>query len=56
MKPKGERTMNAIAKKLFVTGTLINVQPMRLGQYYLNKDAFDKKESVPGVYEVADIP
>ena len=48
--------MNALAKKLFITGTKINVQPMRLGQYYLNKDAFDKKESVPGVYEISDIP
>lgn len=48
--------MNPIAKFLFVQGTLLNVQPMRLGQYYLNKDAFDKAESVPGIYELADIP
>ena len=48
--------MNKLGKKLFVTGTKVNVQPMRLGQYYLNKDAFDKKEDVPGVYELADIP
>lgn len=48
--------MNPIAKFLFVKGTLLNVQPLRLGQYYLNKDAFDKTESVPGIYELADIP
>lgn len=48
--------MNPIAKKLFVGGTLLNAKPMRLGQYYLNKDAFDKKESVPGIYEISDIP
>ncbi|MBQ8469149.1 MAG: alpha/beta hydrolase [Clostridia bacterium] len=48
--------MNPIAKKLFVGGTLLSVQPMRLGQYYLNKAAFDKAESVPGVYELSDIP
>lgn len=48
--------MNPIAKFLFVQGTFLNVQPMRLGQYYLNKAAFDKAESVPGIYELADIP
>ena len=48
--------MNPIAKTLFVKGTLLNVQPLRLAQYYLNKDAFDKKESVPGIYELSDLP
>ena len=48
--------MNPIAKFLFVQGTLLNVQPLRLGQYYLNKAAFDKAESVQGIYELADIP
>ena len=34
---------------LFVTISKLNALPMRLGQYYLNKDAFDKVASVPGV-------
>ncbi len=40
---------------LFVTISKLNALPMRLGQYYLNKDAFDKVASVPGIYEVSDI-
>lgn len=48
--------MNRIAKYFFVQGTKFSVKPMRLAQYYMNKDAFDKKESFPGIYELSDIP
>lgn len=40
---------------LFVTISKLNALPMRLGQYYLNKAAFDKAASVPGIYEVSDL-
>lgn len=48
--------MNKLTKALFVRGTYFTALPMRLMQYYLNRDAFDKTASVPGVYELADIP
>jgi len=40
---------------LFVTISKLNALPMRLGQYYLNKDAFDKKTDTYGTYEVSDL-
>ncbi len=43
-------------KRLFVAFSWLNAQPLRIGQYYLNKDAFDKKEDVPGIYELSDLP
>lgn len=49
-KKKGSDPMS-----LFVTATKISVLPMRLGQYYLNKAAFDKTTDTYGTYEVSDI-
>ena len=40
---------------LFVTISKLNALPLRLGQYYLNKDAFDKKTDTYGTYEVSDL-
>ena len=48
--------MNKLTKALFVRVTLLAAKPMRLMQYYLNKDAFDKAASVPEVYELSDLP
>ena len=40
---------------LFVTISKLNALPLRLAQYYLNKDAFDKKTDTYGTYEVSDL-
>ena len=56
MNPERMSEMNKLAKALFVRGTLLTALPLRLAQYYLNKDAFDKAASVPGIYELADLP
>ena len=40
---------------LFVTISKLNALPLRLGQYYLNKDAFVKKTDTYGTYEVSDL-
>lgn len=40
---------------LFVTVSKLNALPLRLAQYYLNKDAFDKKTDTYGTYEVSDL-
>lgn len=48
--------MNSLGKKLFAGTVLVAVQPMRFIQYFMNKDAFDKSFSYPGVYELSDVP
>ena len=40
---------------LFLTVTKLNALLLRKGQYYLNKDAFNKTTETYGTYEISDL-